>query len=383
MKKKYITGSILLLFVLVIAFIAGRDFMAMREIPEITSGPGVTDVVMLSEYFPDLEGTPGDTPIYVMEGENPGGKSLILGGTHPNEPSSYLGSILFIQNAVVDSGTVYVIPYTNRSAFTHNDPQEGSPQEMHFTNASGEEITLRYGSRATNPIHQWPDPDVYTHAASGQRLSGSETRNINRAYPGKKDGNLTERVAYGIVELINQEGIDLTFDLHEASPEYPVINATVSHEKGMGIAAVGVMNLQFSGINMTLEPSPVNLRGLTHRELGDYTDTIPLLMETANASQGRLRGETSERLALTGQDKAYIKAAELGFLYVPYDEKGHPIEERVGRHLQGIIEFTNAYNDQYPDSQVVFENLPTYEELFLNSDESELGGKKIGEYLLK
>lgn len=383
MKRKYISGGVLLLLALVIAFITGQNFREMHNLPEIASGPGVTRVVMLSDYFSDLKDSPGDTPVYIIEGENPGGKSLILGGTHPNEPSSQLASVLFLQNAVVDNGTVFVIPYTNRSAFTHNDPQEGSPQELHFVTANGENITYRYGSRATNPIHQWPDPDVYTHAASGQRLSGSETRNINRAYPGRANGNLTERVAYGIVQMINEEGIDLTFDLHEASPEYPVINATVSHEKGMGIAAVGVMNLQFEGINMSLEPSPVNLRGLTHRELGDYTDTIPLLMETANASQGRLRGETSERLALTGIDPAYVKSAELGFLYVPYDEKGHSIEERVGRHLQGIIEFTNAYNDQFPDSQIVFENVPTYEELFLNSDESELGGKKLGEFLIK
>ncbi|NVP25649.1 succinylglutamate desuccinylase, partial [Treponema phagedenis] len=69
----------------------------------------------------------------------------------------------------------------------------------------------------------------------------------------RADGTLTEKAAYGIVQLIQKEGIDLTFDLHEASPEYPVINATVSHEKGMDIGAVGVMNLQLQGIDMTLE----------------------------------------------------------------------------------------------------------------------------------
>ncbi|NLW43383.1 MAG: succinylglutamate desuccinylase/aspartoacylase family protein [Tissierellia bacterium] len=383
MNKKYISGAILLGLALIIAFVTGSNYSKLHELPEIASGPSVTKVVMLSDYFSGLKDTPGDTPVYVMEGAKPGGKSLILGGTHPNEPSGHLSAILFIQNAIVDEGTVFVLPYTNRSAFTHNDPQEGSPQSMHFTTKDGEELELRYGSRATNPIHQWPDPDVYTHQASGQRLSGSETRNINRAYPGAADGNLTEKVAYGIVELIKKEDVNLTFDLHEASPEYPVINATVSHEKGMSIAAVGTMELQFSGIDIALEPSPVNLRGLTHRELGDYTDTIPLLMETANASQGRLRGKTDEHLALTGKDKAYVYAESLGFLYVPYDEKGHSIEERVGRHLQGIIEFTKAYNTQYPDKAIVFENVPTYEELFLSADESELGGGRIGQYLFK
>lgn len=383
MKKKYITATLLLGLALVIAFVTGKNFKAMHNLTEITPGEGVSEVIMLSDYFEGLKGTPGDTEVYVMKGEKEGGSVLIIGGTHPNEPSSLMSAVSFIQNAKVNQGTVYVIAYANRSGFTHNDPQEGSPQKMNFTTASGENVMYRYGSRATNPVHQWPDPDVYVHAASGQRLSGSETRNLNRAYPGRADGSLTEQVTYGIVELIKKEDVNLTFDLHEASPEYPVINATVSHEKGMSIAAMGVMNLQLAGIDMTLEPSPVNLRGLTHRELGDYTETIPLLMETPNAAQGRLRGATNEDLVLTGKDKAYVYAESLGFLYVPYDEKGHPIEERVGRHNQGLIEFVKAYNGENPDEMVVFENLPTYEELFLSSDGSDLGGERLGKYLLK
>lgn len=383
MKKNYITGAVCLLVAIAIMVFTGMDFLAIREIPEIASGPGVTRVVMLSEYFDGIKGTDGDTPVYVMEGANPGGKVLILGGTHANEPSGHLSAVLFIQNARVDSGTVFVLPYTNRSAFTHNDPQEAAPRDLHFTTRDGEDVVFRYGSRATNPIDQWPDPSVYVHASSGQRLSGSETRNINRAYPGRADGNLTEQIAYGITEMIKKEDINLTFDLHEASPEYPVINATVSHDKGMSIAAEGTMELQFSGISIALEPSPVNLRGLTHRELGDFTDTIPLLMETANASQGRLRGATNEKLALDGIDDYYVDAARLGFLYVPYDDEGHSIEERVGRHLQGIIEFTKAYNNNHPDKPVIFEDVPTYEELFSSSDGTDLGGKRLGQYLIK
>ena len=52
---------------------------------------------------------------------------------------------------------------------------------------------------------------------------------------------------------------------------------------------------------MSLEPSPVSLHGLTHRELGDYTNTYALLMETGNPSQGRLRGYTDEDLVKTGK----------------------------------------------------------------------------------
>ncbi len=380
MKKHYLTGTLCLAIAIVVMVFSSINFLSLKDLGEIVPGPSVKEVRMLSDYFDGIKDTNMDTEIYVLEGTKPGGKVLILGGTHCNEPSGYLSAITFIENAVVHEGTVYVIPYTNHSGMTHNDAQEASPQFFHIPTENGVR-TFRYGSRASNPIDQWPDPDVYVHAASGQQLSGSETRNINRAYPGRPDGTLTEQAAFAIAELIRNEEVNLTYDLHEASPEYPVINATVSHEKGMSVAAEGVMELQFSGIQMALEPSPSNLHGLTHRELGDYTDTIPLLMETANASQGRLRGATNEALVLTGIDKFYVKSQKLGFLYVPYDESGHPIEERVGRHLQGIIEYTKAYSGQYADKPVTFSNVPTYDALFLSASKEDLGGKQLGKYL--
>ncbi len=366
MKKHQITAVVCLVVAIAITVYTGMNFLEIRKTSEIIPGPGVTEQKMLSDYYPALKGTNGDTAIYIMKGEQPGGTVLVLGGTHANEPSGHMTAVAMVEGGKMEAGTAFVIPRANNSAFTHNDSQEGAPQYYRFTTQNGQVRTFRYGSRATNPIDQWPDPDVYIHAASGQRLSGSETRNLNRAYPGRPDGTLTEQIAYGIVQLINQEKVDMTFDLHEASPEYPVINATVSHEKGMAVASVGVMNLQLEGIPMALEPSPVNLRGLTHRELGDYTDTIPLLMETANPSQGRIRGKTSEYQVLTGKDKSYVVAAGLGMLYVPFDENGHPLEERVGRHMQGILEYTAAYSDQHPDRQIKIVDVPTYSDLKTN-----------------
>ncbi len=375
-----ITAVVLLVVALIIAGVTGQNFLSLHNLPYITPGSGVSRVAMLSDYSPELKGSHGDTPIYVMEGAEPGGKMLLIGGTHPNEPSGHLGAVLFLQNAKVTKGTVYVIPYANRSAFTHNDPQEAAPQALNIPTPQGNAV-VRYGSRATNPIDSWPDPDVYIHT-SGQKLSGSETRNLNRAYPGRIDGTFTERVTYAITNLIQKEGVNLTFDLHESSPEYPVNNATVAHEKAMNIAAEGVINLQSMGIEMSLEPSPSNLHGLTHRELGDYTDTYPLLMETPNASQGRLRGVTDEASALTGIDPMYVYAARLGFVYVPYDEKGHPIEERVGRHLEGIIQYTAAYTNQNPEMPIEFENVPTYEQLFASEEGAPLGGSRLGQFML-
>ena len=363
MKRHHITALIISLLALAACAVSAVHFLDHRKPEIIVRGPGVSEVRMLSDWLPELKGSPGDTEVYVLKGTAPGGSMLVLGGTHPNEPAGYLAAILLIENATVSTGTLYIIPRANNSAFTHNDPQEGAPEHFSISLPDGSVRTFRYGSRATNPVHQWPDPDVYIHAASGQALSGNETRNLNRGYPGRLDGTLTERVCLGVTTLIRAEKIDMTIDLHEASPEYPVINAIVAHERAMPLASQVVLGLELQDVKIGLEPSPKNLRGLTHRELGDATDTLAVLMESANASQGRLRGRTNEALVLTGKDPYYVKAQKLGRLYVPYDEKGHPIEERVGRHLAGISEFAFALSSEEPDRTVEYSGVPDYAEL--------------------
>lgn len=365
MKGNKITGIIMIFLSLVIAFIAGKKFLKTRELEPIVKGDGVTSMQKLSDYLPTLKGTRGDSDIYILQGKESGGSVLILGGTHPNEPAAFLTTVLLVENLKVDKGTVYIIPRANGSAMSHNDPQEASPQRFRIKTPYGERW-FRFGSRATNPLDQWPDPDVYIHAASGQKLSGNETRNLNRAYPGRADGTYTEKVAYAITELIKKNDINMEIDLHEASPEYPVINAIVAHERAMPISSQVVMNMEFEDIQIGLEPSPPSLHGLSHRELGDYTNTYAVLMETANASQGRLRGKTDENLVLTGKDPIYVKAQKIGRLFVPYDENGHPIEERVGRHLTGVVQHIIVMGENEPDKEIIIEGLPSYEDLQKN-----------------
>lgn len=359
-NRKTAAGA-LLMALLVIALVA-PGFKKMHTPEPIKQGPGVSEVKMLSDYFSDLKGTAGDTEVYVLDSGKPGGTALVLGGTHPNEPSGYVGAILLVENARPAEGKMIILPRANASAFTHTDYMEGAPQEFVIKAPSGDRW-FRHGSRATNPIHQWPDPDIYVHAGSGQKLSGSETRNLNRAYPGRKDGNLTEKIAYGIVQLIKTEKVNMTIDYHEASPEYPVINAIVAHDRAMDIAAEATMNLQLDGVQMGLEPSPQKLRGLSHRELGDATDTLAILMETSNPAQGRLRGATSAELVLTGKDKMYVQAAKLGRLFVPIDENGHPLSERVARHIAATDELIKVYNKKHPSRKLVLTNVPSYSEL--------------------
>jgi len=337
-------------------------YLAAKQDDALRRGPGVTSVLRLSKWFPGIGGINGDTDVYVLDSGKPGATALILGGTHGNEPAGYMTAILIVENAVPASGRLLVVPHANRSSLTHTDYQEASPRVLEFQGASGRRA-FRYGSRATNPTDQWPDPDIYVHAASGQQLSGAETRNLNRAYPGRRDGTFTERVAFAIVSMILAEQVNLVVDLHEASPEYPVVNAIVAHERAMRVASGAVMNLEFDDITIGLEPSPKNLRGLSHRELGDTTNALALLCETSNVSQGRLRGATDARQVLEGTDDKYLRAAGLGRLAVPFDEKGWPLKQRVGRHAATVMAILAAFTSTNPGQPISLTGLPTYAEI--------------------
>ena len=204
------------------------------------------------------------------------------------------------------------------------------------------------------------------HRTSGQTLSGSETRNLNRAYPGSNSGTFTERVTYGITEFIKQNNVSITVDLHEASPEYPTINAIVAHQDAIELASWASMDMQMEGMTISIEASPTNLHGLSHRELGDYTDTLAVLMETANASQGRLRGRTDADLVVTGQDHYYYLAGKYGALYVDFPETGIPLDVRVARHICGVEQLCNAYNELSGTDTLDLGDLPSYSEIIAN-----------------
>lgn len=362
MKKppeNLIRAAILLLLACSVAIITGRRFFSMHVLDPIYPSPQLTDQKLLSDYFSSLRNTPGDTPLFIFKGKNGGGRLLILGGTHPNEPAGSLTAVLLVENLNVQSGTVIVVPWANRSAFTHNDPQEGNPQRYTIdTEAGGRHF--RFGSRLTNPVHQWPDPALYTNP-SGQKLAGTECRNLNRCYPGRAKGYLTEKVAFGIMEMMRQEKIDLAFDLHESAPEYPVINAIVFHENSSEMAAMAAMELQLQDMEFRLEASPPNLRGLSHREWGDFAGVKSVLLESANASHGRLKGKPSTALILEGKDKNYVKAAQLGRLFVPFDEEGIPLRTRVARHLAAVKALLAASNELDPSKKIEVLDWPSPE----------------------
>ncbi|MBF8296776.1 MAG: succinylglutamate desuccinylase [Bacteroidetes bacterium] len=371
MERHHIVALCLLIVVAVVCTLAGREFLKMHEPDEIIPGQGVTKIENLSTYFGALAGMSSDTKVYILDSGRPGATALVLGGTHPNEPAGFMTAVVLTEHASAREGRLIVIPQVCGSGFTCTDPLEGYPQSFSVQSKS-KMRTFRFGARGSNPLTEWPDPLVFLQYPSGQQLSGNEVRNLNRSYPGRPDGTVTERIAFAVMQLIERENVDIAFDLHEAAPEIPIINAIVTHEKGKDAAASALFTLESENLQYALEMSPPNFHGLSHREWGDRSPVFPYLMETSNPIQGRLRGKTNEALVVQGVDQKYYEAAQIGSMRITYNLEGEPLARRVGRHLRGVQALLGAYMESMPEKRIVVDNVPAYEQIL---------ERGIGEYL--
>ena len=193
------------------------------------------------------------------------------------------------------------------------------------------------GDRWSNPLDQWPDPEVYIHYPSRQHLAYMDIRNLNRAWPGPARRHADREDCYAFIQMIKQEKVDIVIDLHEAELQYPVISTIVAHQKGQDLAAMASMVLSGEEFKIGVEYSPKALHGLSHREIGDHTDAISLLFESPEPFLDATRGRTDAKLLLEGKDEFVVRAGKRGLLFEKIDEKGWPIDVRVGRHCSTIL----------------------------------------------
>ncbi len=342
---------------------AGADFYRGRHRPEpLVAGPSVVGVKRLSAYFDRLRGTANDENIYVLEGTKPGGTFLVLGGSHPEEPAARLAAWILAENGEMEAGRIFVVPSSSRSATTVTRPSGAYPLDYTIPTAWGGQ-TFRMGDRWANPLDQWPDPEVYIHYPTRQQLAYMDVRNLNRAWPGRANGTLTEKTTYALIQLIKKEKVDVVIDLHEAELQYPVISTIVTHPKDMNLAAMTSMILTDEEFKMGMEKSPAELRGLSHREIGDHTDALPLLFESPEPFLDATRGRTDARLLLEGKDEFVVKAGKRGLLFEKIDEKGWPIDVRVGRHTSAILQTLDVWTQDHPDKPVMMKGIPKYAEV--------------------
>lgn len=355
--------TIIIALGLVLGVLAGLSFYRSRHLREpVVLGPGVTAVKTLGDYFAGIKGTTNDANVYILEGGKPGGTILVLGGSHPEEPGGRLTTWLLAENARLEQGRLMVINSANRSATTVTRPSGAYPADYTIPTAWGGQ-KFRMGDRWSNPLDQWPDPELFIHYPSRQQLAYMDIRNLNRAYPGRPDGTLTEKTCYAIIQMIRQEKIDIVIDLHEAELQYPVISTIVAHQKGQDLAAMASMVLSGDEFKIGVEYSPKALRGLSHREIGDSTDAISLLFESPEPFLDATRGRTDAKLLLTGQDEFVVRAGKRGLLFEKIDEKGWPIALRVGRHCSTILTIADLWSQDHADRAVLIKDVPKYAEL--------------------
>jgi predicted deacylase len=306
---------------------------------------------MLSHYHPSLAGTPGDTPVYVFEGAEPGGTLVVVGGTHENEIAGVFAATVLVETARVHRGRLIVVPRANNSAVTVPDDKRPAPDWITIASSSGAR-RFRFGSRLTNPLHQGaPDPAEVMPPGASKVLPGYEARNLDRAYPGSAAGPLTQRVAFAIVELLRREKADLAFDLHEAPPASRLSWMLVSHPRGLDLAAMAVLELDAAGLAMKLEVSDEGFRGLSHREWGDATTALSFLVETPNPNQ--------------------VEGARD---FEPVGHAEYPLALRVAAQIQTVLTVAATHSASAPPERRI--------ELAPEPDYRLLGTKGLSEFLL-
>lgn len=375
MPRRLLTQKLTIIaFGLVLFATSGASFYNSRRLQEpVVLGPGVTSVKTLGDYFEPIRGTANDCHIFFLNGKEPGATMLVMGGSHAEEPAGRLAAWVLAENAVVEKGRLIVVLSTNRSASTVTRLGGAYPSSFSIPTAWGQQ-TFRLGDRFSNPLDQWPDPEVYFHYPSRQQLAYVDIRNVNRAWPGRPNGTFTEQTAYAFMQMIRQEKVDIAIDLHEAELQYPVISTIVAHQRGQDLAALTVMTLSdMEGFKIGTENSPKTLHGLSHREIGDHSSAISLLFEAPEPFLDATRGITTTEQLITGKDDFVVRAGKAGLLFEKIDEKGWHINVRVGRHTSSIAQVAETWTEDHADTPLVMSGIPRYKDVIANG---------IGRYLL-
>ena len=397
-KKSLIVKIIVLALALVLALLAGIEFWQLRHYKEtIVASEDLTEVKWFSDYVPSLKNTWMDTPVFIFDSGVEGGTVFICGCPHPYEPASTMAAYLMIENLNVETGKVIIVPRANYSGSTEGMVGDAYPMFFHVSSDWGIS-KYRIGDRYTNPLDQWPDPFTYVNYPSGQNLAYQDIRNLNRTYPGRENGTLTERAAYAVMEIIRQEHVDIAIDMHEAEILYPVTSTYVAPSKvldrekfletgemeyyepeksSLDVAMMAGMNISDQFL-MKSASSPNTLHGLSHREWADWSDSLTFLMETPEIFIDKITGPRTEALMTEGKDEFLQKVTDKGLTYFPYDmEFGTPMWYRTGRHLTGALEVIFWASFFYPemDCQVTW---PTYLEM---AELEEQGIDSVGHFL--
>ena len=331
---------------------SGRSPAFEAALAEQRPGRNVSKVGELSDYVPALAGTAMDSPVYFIDPEAPAPGApeprlpaiLILGGTHGDEIAGVVAASLFVSWARPVHARLIILPRANASAACLSDPDRPGPPLVVLPGASGAR-SFRYGSRFTALADEaLPDPFVFFPTGAGPDgvLPGRESRNLNRNYPGDPNGSPTARAAAAIFALIGAENVRAAFDLHEAGPSSGLAWDIVAHPKNLEYAAMGVLAASDRGVNMVLDQSREEHRGLSHREWGERTGAAAYLIETLNP--GQVAGGLPD--------------------FDQLDNPRFPLWKRVGIQIETILAILGAHAEMdQPSGWALIQGMPDLDDL--------------------
>ncbi|MDD4012076.1 MAG: succinylglutamate desuccinylase/aspartoacylase family protein [Sphaerochaetaceae bacterium] len=352
---------IILAAALILAILAGVQFAGLRQGCDSFVPSMACKTRHLGDYEPSLRGTAGDAPLYIFDSGTEGGTLFVMGGTHPNESAAILSTYVLMENLALEKGRVIVLPIASISASTAGLSGFGYPSYYSLETAWGTK-TYKVGSRLASPLDQWPDPVIFMQYPSGIGLCYEDARNLNRNYPGRSDGSLTERVGKAIMAILDEEEVDYAFDLHEASITYPTNHAIITDEESSDLAFMASMMLDSQGIGLGVEISSDSLRGFSHQEWGRIGQVHGFLVEVPTAFIDRITGPMTEALIVQGKDEFLARMSSLGFSTYDYTDEGLDISSRCAMHLSAIASILEAGALMYPESGIIA-SWPAFEEL--------------------
>lgn len=142
------------------------------ETVEVSSTQEITNTV---ETWKILEDSIYETTVYKFTSNVPGKKCVIVGGIHGDEVAGWKAALILKEKRDF-IGEVLIVPQANIFACKRNE---------------------RYPGR-------------------GDAVNGITYKDLNRHFPGKADGNVTQQIAHAISETVINFDPDIVVDLHES-----------------------------------------------------------------------------------------------------------------------------------------------------------------------
>ena len=196
-----------------------------------------------------LTGTIYETEVYYFKSNLPGPKVVIVGGIHGDEIAGWM-----VADALVErkdfKGEIMIIPRANILATQLEQRYPGSTNNGMYNNVK------------------------YTA--------------LNREFPGKADGTVTERIAYAIVEVVTEFSPTYLIDLHESKRSYSDPSPLLGDEIIYGNKKGAMLALEMvEDFNDTLDPSDTPFitdanppEGSFNHYFGKTYDAITFTFET-------------------------------------------------------------------------------------------------------